>query len=999
MDCATPQDAEENLETEKRTVELPIEVVTHILSYVSLSDRIIASRVCRVWREAALDPRLHSDTAWVIRDDLSRPAHAVCRGHSSSLHPPPTCLHLVLNDVEIKVSDVSSDPSGTDSVDSSDCQSPEAQFWEQYGPSLRSLWLNCCEASERAFPILLRRCPRLRSLSVSSCREMLMSGRLLANEVESSGGSEKPLNQMSEISTNCAESVVSKGQKETKHRSGPHSPFRKLFRSKKTDKTATKGCLSKSVMLERQNAVRDRSRTCDVVLVRASSETVVELLDGRTKDMSKWKETSASVDLGGDLSSTSEADSVETSAVQSCDGSDSEDLCCEGSKEQNEFACSSSQVLEGPLILPELKELRLASNRYLSDALFERFVALSPELESLSLSGCHLTFHQGIYRRFYPHRWDQYQQRMAAILGAAPWMEAEPSELELEKDDGPISESVLTFQNVLRYFRRRKRQGGKLLRLSLGHTLVDNASLVELARDVPQGLRSLHLRACEQISSLPLPRIEDIQQEKRSIESSLENQRYWWSCLTELDLSLCPRLTDTSLEEICVLMGQKLRSLALRRCGALTDTGVSALFHCVALEKIDISECCQVTAGGLLAGICSCNVVDPQDEKAPKKSPGRPSLRRLYASELSSGVGGLETVKEMVMTLPNGITHLDLGSWSIRIEGRKISGLTDEVVATLVGRLKSLQILRLSGADGLTDAGLMGLIDLAEFNASDKLDEHPPTLGGVPQISSNPHHISLMTRAEAEIVLRAKKSGEVCKQRGWMEEKWERMMRENSDEASASDDESKPLAPSFCPVPQSSVVNLTGLQELDLSRCFSITDLSLKYAIRFRELRHLNLSHCLHISDIGLSFLSEYNPSLETLLLAFCPGINDAGIEHVVKGLHRLKHFDLQGCRELTDKSLQLVAQNCKDLRYLDVSGCLWMSLEAAEETEAKLSPPLHSLHRRGLAPKATHKTSAEGGDSSARERAGDDGKSGAPKPPPAPPLMNSLLSILAVYR
>ncbi|XP_071451027.1 uncharacterized protein [Hetaerina americana] len=992
MECVSVKGINNNSDNVRRAVQLPIEVVTHILSYVSLSDRIIASRVCRLWREAASDPRLHSDTAWVIRDDLSRPAHTVCQGFSSTLYPPPTCLHLVLNDVEIKVSDVlSENPCGTDFADNNDCLSPEAQFWEQYGPSLRSLWLNCCEASERAFPILLRRCPRLRSLSVSSCREMLMSGRLLANEVESTGGSDKSASVSNPAK--YASIDVHKVHKEVKQKKESHTPFLKLLKSKKTDKTATKGCLTKSVSLERQNAFRDKSRICESILVKAASETDEELCDEWSSNWSSWRDKATSVDFCGDFATPSGGDSLETCASQSLEESDDS----EGLKETNDFHGSSSHLLEGPLILPELKELRLASNRYLSDALFERFVALSPELESLSLSGCHLTFHQGIYRRFYPHRWDQYQQRMAAILGAAPWVAAEPmgDDSEPEKDDGPISESVLTFQNVLRYFRRRKRLGGKLLRLSLGHTLVDNASLCELARDIPHGLRSLHLRACEQISSLPLPHVGDIPQQFSPLEGSLEKSN-WWSFLTELDMSLCPRLTDASLEEISVFMGPKLRSLALRRCGALTDTGVSSLHHCVALEKIDISECCQVTAAGLLAGICGCNILDPQNEKSDKKPAEKVSLRRLYASELSSGTGGLHIVKEMVMKMPVGITHLDLGSWSVRIEGRKISGLTDEIVAVLVSRLKSLQILRLSGADGLTDAGLMGLIDLTEANSSDGLDEQPPTLGGIPHISTNPHHISLMTRAEAEIVLRAKKSGEVCKQRGWMEEKWEKMMRENSDDTT-SDDESK--ASAFCPIPQSSVVNLKGLQELDLSWCFSITDLSLKYAIHFRELRHLNLSHCLHISDIGLSFLAEYNPSLEALLLAFCPGINDAGVEYVVKGLPRLKHLDLQGCRELTDTSLQLIAQYCKDLRYLDVSGCLWMSVEAAEETEQKLSPPLHSLHRRGLAPKVAHKASEKDGEVTVRERTGDDGKNSAPKPPPPPPIMNSLFSLLTVYR
>lgn len=36
----------------------------------------------------------------------------------------------------------------------------------------------------------------------------------------------------------------------------------------------------------------------------------------------------------------------------------------------------------------------------------------------------------------------------------------------------------------------------------------------------------------------------------------------------------------------------------------------------------------------------------------------------------------------------------------------------------------------------------------------------------------------------------------------------------------------------------------TGLQDLDLGSCRGITDVSLKYAFKFRELQHLNLSYC-----------------------------------------------------------------------------------------------------------------------------------------------------------
>ncbi|XP_068084113.1 F-box/LRR-repeat protein 7 isoform X2 [Anabrus simplex] len=48
--------------------------------------------------------------------------------------------------------------------------------------------------------------------------------------------------------------------------------------------------------------------------------------------------------------------------------------------------------------LRKLKELSLSYNRYLSDALFNRFVAIAPNLEELSVTGCQISFHMGLYR-------------------------------------------------------------------------------------------------------------------------------------------------------------------------------------------------------------------------------------------------------------------------------------------------------------------------------------------------------------------------------------------------------------------------------------------------------------------------------------------------------------------------------------------------------------------------------------------------------------------------
>lgn len=57
------------------------------------------------------------------------------------------------------------------------------------------------------------------------------------------------------------------------------------------------------------------------------------------------------------------------------------------------------------------KELCFADNcSYLSDALVARFVSLSPRLKHLSVAGTAVSFHGGIYKRFYPGDQNKYSE-------------------------------------------------------------------------------------------------------------------------------------------------------------------------------------------------------------------------------------------------------------------------------------------------------------------------------------------------------------------------------------------------------------------------------------------------------------------------------------------------------------------------------------------------------------------------------------------------------------
>lgn len=206
------------------------------------------------------------------------------------------------------------------------------------------------------------------------------------------------------------------------------------------------------------------------------------------------------------------------------------------------------------LACKDVRCISLCNNRYLSDALFSRIVATMRNIQSLDLSGCHISFHNGLYRKFYP----DYQH--------------------------DASESVLTFYYILQFI---EFQAMHLKCLNFSGTLIDGSALAKLAQIDNLKLERLHLRACDQLTN-----------------SGLSTFVRYQNTLSELDLSLSVRLTDPSLIEICRSLAQ-LRVLKLRRCRAITDLSVKEIRHLKRLQHLDLSECDAITSDGLTDGILS----------------------------------------------------------------------------------------------------------------------------------------------------------------------------------------------------------------------------------------------------------------------------------------------------------------------------------------------------------------------------------------------------------
>ncbi|KAL5021053.1 hypothetical protein ScPMuIL_000208 [Solemya velum] len=229
-----------------------------------------------------------------------------------------------------------------------------------------------------------------------------------------------------------------------------------------------------------------------------------------------------------------------------------------------DLSCCDSLFMSGKLlekkddninlkdILKEVKELKLNSLRFLSDATFNRLVAVCPNIEKLSLASIQMTFNSTPY---YPKGTETC-------------------------DNG----SMLTFQNILQYINSHSSQ---LVSFDFSKTTMSNESLVKLGQTKNLRLSELILNGCKEIADKGIARLCKSQPHLKSI-----------------DLSGCIDVGDGCIASITSHLTE-LESLKLNKCRGISDTSVKMLKYLGKLEFLDLSECYQVTSQGLISGICS----------------------------------------------------------------------------------------------------------------------------------------------------------------------------------------------------------------------------------------------------------------------------------------------------------------------------------------------------------------------------------------------------------
>lgn len=303
--------------------------------------------------------------------------------------------------------------------------------------------------------------------------------------------------------------------------------------------------------------------------------------------------------------------------------------------------------------------------------------------------------------------------------------------------------------------------------------------------------------------------------------------------LRELDIGLCTRVTDQSLVHICSNL-INLERFNIQRCRAVTDLGIAELQKLKKLKSLNISQCELITKDGLEKGICA-------EENSV--------LEELDIHSLNLDQTALIMISEKLLNLRS----LDISYC--------FNAVTDTSIQVIFKNQINLQTLKMSHCDKVSDAGLTGMGKVREESSDDG-----PIMSNYDE-ASHSHKIHLGSRAEEEIVRDARRKRDVM------------LMCEKL---------------SLDTYSGFSLARIKGLQELDISGCNRITDVSLTYAFNFKELINLNLSRCQQITHEGIEHLIKNCPSIEYFNLIDCYNLKDEAVKEIVKGLRRLQQLELK---------------------------------------------------------------------------------------------------------
>ena len=504
-----------------------------------------------------------------------------------------------------------------------------------------------------------------------------------------------------------------------------------------------------------------------------------------------------------------------------------------------DLSCCNSLFMTGMLLskqedvdrirstMGSLKVLNLSSIRYLSDATFNRVVAIAPNLENLSLAGCQIVFHTSVYSS---------ESSASACNNTA----------------------VLTFKNIAHFISVKAR---KLKILDFGHTRINDSALEFLAETPELWLRELYVDSCREITDEGIAKLSRKQTE-----------------LTHLDISQCVDLSDSAVYAIAAHL-PKLKMLSISKCRQITDGAVYQLRTMRHLRELNLSSCYSLSSPGLVKGLCSpshlislthlnlncCNGV--QDGFVKELCLAVPGLLHL---DLGSCYALHDTSVHFISQHLVHLRFLRL-SWCKEISDYALLGVLNPDGSATTG--DGPPPMRRNPSKIFGDLASL-LPDRPPTELSEKAVEslksnHANQTGSIYPIS-NLRYLKTLDLSSLPQLTDASIKDAV---------KFTELQEFNVGMCQGITDSALFAIGN----------NLPSVEVLNLSQCRKITDDGLIFLIvRLHRLRSLNISSCDSITDASIEALRAHSPHLKHLDVSMCGNISPQCVDQVE---HSMRHL------------------------------------------------------------------------------------------------------------
>ncbi|KAK8361398.1 hypothetical protein V6Z11_A03G038900 [Gossypium hirsutum] len=427
--------------------------------------------------------------------------------------------------------------------------------------------------------------------------------------------------------------------------------------------------------------------------------------------------------------------------------------------------------------------------------------------------------------------------------------------------------------------------------------------------------------------------------------------------VSHLDLSMCPRVDDTTLNVISSTWKATLQSINLSRSRFFTNAGLSSLFvNCSGLVEVDLCNAMQLTdlAASAIAeaknlerlSLARCKSIT--DMGIGCIAVGCRKLRSLCLKWcLRVGDLGVELIALKCKQIRSlDLSYLPITEKSLNsvlqlqhledlvLEG--CHGIDDDGLSTLDQSCKSLKMLNLSNCQNVTHTGLSSLI-----NGTEQLQQIILAYGSsvspkLPKVTSD-----LVKCLNAYSKLQSIKLDGCTVTWSGIKAMSHKDLRKlditccrkitytSIDIITNSCTSLTSLRMESCSLVPKEAFVLIGarcsfLEELDATDN-EIDDEGLKSISRCSKLSILKLGICSNISDEGLAKVGSSCSMLKEVDLYRSVAISDAGIAAIGDGCPALEMINIAYNDKITDNSLVSLSK-CRMLKALEIRGCLGVS-------------------------------------------------------------------------